>query len=142
MKKTDKNIECFHAPAKSFKKDFDFESNLALFDKKAVFQEIEHRVHNLCLELDPRDRKYRHDENVLQPVEDNSTFVLTKQYSEIPDSNFQLYFTGNLSYIFVTYCYCRPKIFLYLYHVVLVIMPLRSLISCVLLIILQMISGY
>ncbi|CAG5134830.1 unnamed protein product [Candidula unifasciata] len=93
VKKSDKNIECFHAPAKPFKQEFDFESNLALFDKKVVFREIEHRLHDVQLESDPRDRRYRHDENVLQPREDNSTRMKKIQQPDSPYTNCQLYFT-------------------------------------------------
>lgn len=53
--------------------DFDFEKNLALFDKKAVFKEIENNCdYNHTLNTpEKKPTKYRHDENVLEsgPVE-------------------------------------------------------------------------
>ncbi|CAH1796386.1 unnamed protein product [Owenia fusiformis] len=56
--------DCFSAPMDSFLDDFDFEKNLALFDKQAVFEEIE----NSCSgnEMNAPPVKYRCDENVLK----------------------------------------------------------------------------
>ncbi|KAL5005296.1 hypothetical protein ScPMuIL_018752 [Solemya velum] len=65
--------DCFSAPVNNFFDEFDFEKNLALFDKKAVFEEIENSVF-----ADPKasdnkkmNGKYKCDENVLRtsPVE-------------------------------------------------------------------------
>lgn len=89
-----KNNECFSAPAESFMQEFDFESNLALFNKKAVFREIEHDFPELSLEPGSREQKYRHDENVLQPGENNSAPVVMKQQIKVPGTKFQLYYTG------------------------------------------------
>lgn len=47
--------------------EFDFEKNLALFDKKAVFQEIENSGPEITRANEPKKPlKYRHDENVLE----------------------------------------------------------------------------
>lgn len=57
--------DCFSTPAETILDDFDFEKNLALFDKKAVFEEIENsNVDGLA--ADKKPTKYRCDENVLQ----------------------------------------------------------------------------
>ena len=61
--------DCFSAPAESILNDeFDFEKNLAMFDKQAVFEEIEHTgypgmVMRACER--GRDAKFKNDENVL-----------------------------------------------------------------------------
>ena len=61
--------DCFSAPVDSFLgDDFDFEKNLALFDKQAVFREIEDSsVHEQSSRpsTDRQPAKYKHDENVL-----------------------------------------------------------------------------
>ncbi|XP_050400286.1 enhancer of mRNA-decapping protein 3 [Patella vulgata] len=56
--------DCFSAPVDSFIKDFDFEKNLALFDKQAVFAEIENGFPEGSI-IDKKPTKYRCDENVL-----------------------------------------------------------------------------
>lgn len=64
--------DCFSAPAESFLMEFDFEKNLALFDKKAVFEEIENGPSSDSeRQAERRPSKYRHDENVLpsQPTD-------------------------------------------------------------------------
>jgi enhancer of mRNA-decapping protein 3 len=57
--------------------DFDFEGNLALFDKKSVFKEIElehssfggkEQKPDLVRQLQQPEEKYRHDENVLDSM--------------------------------------------------------------------------
>lgn len=57
--------------------DFDFEGNLALFDKKSVFKEIEienssfggkEQKPDLVRQLHKPEEKYRHDENVLDSM--------------------------------------------------------------------------
>lgn len=59
--------DCFSAPSESYLQDFDFEKNLALFDKKAVFEEIESANPELTKVMDnKKPQKYRCDENVLQ----------------------------------------------------------------------------
>ncbi|XP_005093985.1 enhancer of mRNA-decapping protein 3 [Aplysia californica] len=89
------NSDCFSAPAESFLQDFDFESNLALFNKKAVFQEIENDFPDLSLESDPREQKYRHDENILQPGESTNAGPATIQQIQVPGAESQLYYTDN-----------------------------------------------
>ncbi|GIY25131.1 enhancer of mRNA-decapping protein 3 [Caerostris extrusa] len=61
---------CFSAPVDSevLDSDFDFEKNLALFDKRAVFDEINALSkgdHIRLVDCNKRTGKYRHDENVL-----------------------------------------------------------------------------
>lgn len=87
--------DCFSAPSESYLQDFDFEKNLALFDKKAVFEEIESANPELTKVMDnKKPQKYRCDENVLQSapvvykqikvpksVPSNSSFVTGKQPS-------------------------------------------------------------
>ncbi|XP_077988815.1 enhancer of mRNA-decapping protein 3-like isoform X2 [Glandiceps talaboti] len=66
-----RDAACFSAPIDdTYKTEFDFEKNLALFDKAAVFEEINqsHTKDDLTLEMINRRKKnYRHDENVLDP---------------------------------------------------------------------------
>ena len=60
--------DCFSAPVDSFLgDDFDFEKNLALFDKRAVFREIEdHAGYESPKQQNERNpTKYKCDENVL-----------------------------------------------------------------------------
>lgn len=45
--------------------EFDFESNLALFNKKKVFKEMEDENPELVKVELKKPQKYRHDENVL-----------------------------------------------------------------------------
>ncbi|KAK3729099.1 hypothetical protein RRG08_005471 [Elysia crispata] len=88
-----KNNECFSAPTQSYLKDFDFESNLALFNKKAVFQEIENGFPELSLSSGPPvEQKFRHDENILQPGESN-TVPVRKQQIQVPGRTNKLYIT-------------------------------------------------
>ncbi|GAB1604723.1 enhancer of mRNA-decapping protein 3-like isoform X2, partial [Argonauta hians] len=59
--------DCFSAPSESFLKEFDFEKNLALFDKKAFFQEMENSLPEILHNNDRKNpAKYRHDENILE----------------------------------------------------------------------------
>ncbi|XP_033751004.1 enhancer of mRNA-decapping protein 3-like [Pecten maximus] len=63
--------DCFSCPSDSVLQEFDFESNLALFDKKAVFEEIENtQPKTVNLSEPKKPLKYRCDENVLasEPV--------------------------------------------------------------------------
>ncbi|CAL1546732.1 unnamed protein product [Lymnaea stagnalis] len=86
-----RNSECFSAPTDSFLHEFDFESNLALFNKKEVFQEIESGFPELSLDPDPSEQKYRHDENILQPGESNVPVM--KQEIQVPGPKSELYYT-------------------------------------------------
>ena len=62
--------DCFSAPTDSFLDEFDFEKNLALFDKQAVFEEIEKEIEEMgypkIIRPTNQPAKYRCDENVLQ----------------------------------------------------------------------------
>jgi NAD(P)H-hydrate repair Nnr-like enzyme with NAD(P)H-hydrate epimerase domain len=59
--------ECFSASAEVFQGDFDFETNLAMFNKHAVFEEIEKGQETSNGNGGVKnDVKYRCDENVLQ----------------------------------------------------------------------------
>lgn len=64
-----KNHDCFN-DLEIFVDDFDFEKNLALFDKQAVFEEIEKGRENGTGGQNSRtnrsEQKYRCDENILQ----------------------------------------------------------------------------
>lgn len=64
-----RNHDCFN-DSEVFDDDFDFEKNLALFDKQAVFEQIEKESENGACNQNGRasrsDPKYRCDENVLQ----------------------------------------------------------------------------
>uniref|UniRef100_A0A8C4N9M8 Enhancer of mRNA-decapping protein 3 n=2 Tax=Eptatretus burgeri TaxID=7764 RepID=A0A8C4N9M8_EPTBU len=61
----DKTDDCFADDLDNLlATEFDFEGNLALFDKAAVFQEI--ASHEKCNGV-ARRVKYRHDENILEP---------------------------------------------------------------------------
>lgn len=72
----ERDEECFNIPIDNsiLENDFDFEKNLALFDKQAIFEEI-----NAHTKADPirlvdcnrREQRYRCDENVLE----GETFV-------------------------------------------------------------------
>ncbi|KAK3097432.1 hypothetical protein FSP39_009602 [Pinctada imbricata] len=63
----DQQDDCFSAPNHSYLTDFDFEKNLALFDKKAVFEEIENANPDCVKVVEAKKpQKYRCDENVLQ----------------------------------------------------------------------------
>ena len=91
------NSECFSAPSESYLQDFDFEKNLALFNKQEVFRKIETDFPDLSLECDPSCRsepKFRHDENILQPGESTTGGPATIQQIEVPGGNSQLYYTG------------------------------------------------
>ena len=59
--------DCFSAPVESFlAKEFDFEKNLALFDKRAVYEEIENGGPDVMKLVEKKVVKYRCDENVLK----------------------------------------------------------------------------
>ncbi len=82
--------DCFSAPAHSMLDDFDFEKNLALFDKQAVFEEIETQGYPKIVRPSSTTQpaKYKCDENVLQ-----STPVIYKQI-EVPFGSTGHYVTG------------------------------------------------
>ncbi len=83
--------DCFSAPMKSFMDDFDFEKNLALFDKQAVFDEIEEQGYpKIVRAVNPNHHpaKYRHDENVLQSEAPTYRQII------VPCTNSKEYVTG------------------------------------------------
>ncbi|KAB0804038.1 hypothetical protein PPYR_01008 [Photinus pyralis] len=60
---------CFGSPLENIGKDFDFEKNLALFDKQAIWDEINSQKPDVVRQTDKKNgNKYRHDENVLATV--------------------------------------------------------------------------
>ena len=65
-----------------------------------MFQEIENDFPDLSLESDPREQKYRHDENILQPGEFMSDSPSTIQQIEVPGGKTQLYYTGIFIFTF------------------------------------------
>ena len=71
--KMSRNEDCFGASVDAFDGEFDFEKNLALFDKQAVFDEIDSRKtwNNIRAASDKQTvAKFKCDENVLpsEPV--------------------------------------------------------------------------
>lgn len=62
-----KDEQCFGSLDLSYSKDFDFEKNLALFDKRAIWDEINAHKPDVIKHTDQNRRfsKYRHDENVI-----------------------------------------------------------------------------
>ncbi|KAF3854984.1 hypothetical protein F7725_023039 [Dissostichus mawsoni] len=63
--------ECFGEATDGLDTDFDFEGNLALFDKAAVFSEIDiserrNGARSRGTPLDQTPTRYRHDENILE----------------------------------------------------------------------------
>lgn len=88
-KKQQGRQDCFSAPVDSFLDEFDFEKNLALFDKKAVFEEIESTQPEFVKAVDKTASKYRCDENVLQ----SGPVVL--QQIKVPNQSGQTYVTDS-----------------------------------------------
>lgn len=88
-KKQQPRQDCFSAPVDSFLDDFDFEKNLALFDKKAVFEEIENTQPDFIKTAEKAVSKYRCDENVLQ----SGPVVL--QQIKVPNQSSQIYVTDS-----------------------------------------------
>ena len=88
-KKQQSRQDCFSAPVDSFLDEFDFEKNLALFDKKAVFEEIESAQPEVVKACEKTVSKYRCDENVLQ----SGPVVL--QQIKVPNQSCHSYVTGN-----------------------------------------------
>ena len=82
--------DCFSAPVDSILDDFDFEKNLALFDKQAVFEEIETLGYPKIVRPNSANQpaKYKCDQNVLQ-----STPVIYRQIT-VPSSGTRVYVTG------------------------------------------------
>ena len=91
-KKQQARQDCFSAPVDSFLDEFDFEKNLALFDKKAVFEEIESAQPEVVKACEKTVSKYRCDENVLQ------TAPVVLQQIKVPNQSGHSYVTGNKVY--------------------------------------------
>lgn len=88
---------CFNAPVDSelLDTDFDFEKNLALFDKQKVFDEINALSkfdHVKLVDCNKRgsSAKYRHDENIL------SGFVSVSRQISVPCKAEKEYVTGKM----------------------------------------------
>ncbi|XP_053614758.1 enhancer of mRNA-decapping protein 3 isoform X2 [Plodia interpunctella] len=61
-----RNEACFGGDAAAALDDFDFEGNLALFDKRALWEQMRHsHKPDLLRQADEMGGKFRHDENVL-----------------------------------------------------------------------------
>ncbi|XP_060536222.1 enhancer of mRNA-decapping protein 3 isoform X2 [Cylas formicarius] len=65
-----KDEECFGSPLDhKISKDFDFEKNLALFDKQAIWDELNSQRPDIVKNTDnKKNGKYRHDENVIATI--------------------------------------------------------------------------
>lgn len=64
-----KRQECFAVPVDSCIDEFDFEKNLALFDKEQVFSQIENELgQSADIVVGKVDKKYRYDEMILPPA--------------------------------------------------------------------------
>lgn len=62
---------CFGSPLDTIGQDFDFEKNLALFDKQALWNEINSQKPDVIKQTDhcrKQSTKYRHDENVIATI--------------------------------------------------------------------------
>lgn len=60
--------------------DFDFEKNLALFDKQAVFEKIDGKKVEKAIKKTAK-KNYRHDENILESTPTNSRQITMKDHS-------------------------------------------------------------
>lgn len=62
-----KDEACFNSPDDgNIEQDFDFEKNLALFNKQAIWDELNANLRpDVVRQTDRRTQKYRHDENVI-----------------------------------------------------------------------------
>lgn len=74
-----KNHDLMQPDEEEIAEDFDFEGNLALFDKKEIFKEIDNEnifgfksnvnhKPDLVRQLNKQEEKYRHDENILDSM--------------------------------------------------------------------------
>lgn len=62
----ERDEQAFGTPIdQSLNQDFDFEKNLALFNKEAVWEELNSLKPDVMRQLDNNRGKYRHDENIL-----------------------------------------------------------------------------
>ncbi|XP_030748209.1 enhancer of mRNA-decapping protein 3 [Sitophilus oryzae] len=81
-----KDEECFGSPVGSqIKEDFDFEKNLALFDKQAIWDELNAQKPDVIRQADSKKvAKYRHDENIIasQPTSFRQIVVPKQDFCE------------------------------------------------------------
>ncbi|XP_023017096.1 enhancer of mRNA-decapping protein 3 [Leptinotarsa decemlineata] len=87
-----KDEECFGSPLdqSNINKDFDFEKNLALFNKQAIWDEINSQRPDLVKPGDnKKPTKYRHDENVI------ATLPTTYRQITVPRQDFCEYVTDD-----------------------------------------------
>ncbi|XP_046398528.1 enhancer of mRNA-decapping protein 3 [Ischnura elegans] len=85
---TDRNEACFgNHIDNTMDQDFDFEKNLALFNKQAVFDEINASQKPDILRQADSNRQYRHDENII-----GSTPIIYKQLI-VPSPDLKEYVT-------------------------------------------------
>ncbi|XP_050500328.1 enhancer of mRNA-decapping protein 3 [Diabrotica virgifera virgifera] len=84
--------ECFGSPMEqsNIGKDFDFEKNLALFNKQAIWDEINAQKPDVVKHIDARKpTKYRHDENII------STIPTSYRQITVPKQDFCEYVTDD-----------------------------------------------
>ena len=86
-----KDDECFgDVLDDGLDEDFDFEGNLALFDKAAVFSQIETSRSRGTPEKQTQPARYRHDENILE-----NKPVIYRQIA-VPQPGAKEYCTGKI----------------------------------------------
>ncbi|KAG5896748.1 hypothetical protein JTB14_031728 [Gonioctena quinquepunctata] len=87
-----KDEECFGSPMdkSNISKDFDFEKNLALFNKQAIWDELNAQKPDVVRQADNKGTaKYRHDENVI------ATLPTTYRQISVPKQDFCEYVTDD-----------------------------------------------
>ncbi|KAJ8941921.1 hypothetical protein NQ318_013254 [Aromia moschata] len=85
-----KDEECFGSPLDhKISKDFDFEKNLALFNKQAIWDELNAQKPDVIKHADKKPTKYRHDENVI------ATLPTTYRQIIVPKQDFCEYVTDD-----------------------------------------------
>ncbi|CAH0550316.1 unnamed protein product [Brassicogethes aeneus] len=86
-----KDEECFGSPlTNKISKEFDFEKNLALFNKQAVWDELNaHKPDVIKHTENKKPTKYRHDENVI------ATLPTTYRQISVPKQDFCEYVTDD-----------------------------------------------
>lgn len=83
-----KDEECFGSSVDRGKGDFDFEKNLALFDKQALWDELNSQKPDTVKQVENR-KKYRHDENVIASVPTSTRQII------VPKQEFSEYVTDD-----------------------------------------------
>ncbi|XP_018573409.1 enhancer of mRNA-decapping protein 3 [Anoplophora glabripennis] len=85
-----KDEECFGSPLDhKISKDFDFEKNLALFNKQALWDELNAQKPDVIKQADKKPTKYRHDENVI------ATLPTSYRQITVPKQDFCEYVTDD-----------------------------------------------